>query len=291
MSEDTEEAGLPPSDAFGILGNDVRIAVLRALVDGVEEVPASFSALREAVGVSDSGRFNYHLQQLTDHFVEHDADAGGYRLRYPGRKVARAVLAGTFTERAEMAPVPVEGACHACGDERLVAEYADERFTIECDACAEPVVAVPFPPSAVSSRSPESVPEAFDRWSTRQAGLDAEGVCSECAGRMEGSVTTEAGGSLGFEALARFECTVCRRSGVVSFGGVALQRPEVLAFHHRRDVFPFERPYWTVPQLVTDEYTTIESRDPWRISVEFPVAGDVLEAELDGSLNVETRVR
>jgi DNA-binding transcriptional ArsR family regulator len=291
MADDAdEETGLSPAEAFAILGNGVRIAILRALVDGVEETPASFSALRDAVGIADSGRFNYHLQQLTDHFLEREA--GGYALRYPGRKVAHAVLAGTFNERAAMDPVSVEGACHACGAEALVAAYADERLTVECDACAEPVVLVPFPPSAVSSRPPEAVPAAFDRWSTRQAALATDGVCPDCAGSTEGAVTTEAGDSLGFEALARFECTVCRRSGVLSFGGVALQHPEVLAFHHRRDEFPLDRPYWTVPQFVTDEHTTIESRDPWRVRVEFPVAGDVLEARVDGSLDVvATRVR
>lgn len=60
-------AGLSPDDAFGLLGNETRLAILQALGDAAD--PLSFSELRDRVWVSDSGQFNYHLDQLTGPFV------------------------------------------------------------------------------------------------------------------------------------------------------------------------------------------------------------------------------
>ncbi|MFB6135366.1 MAG: helix-turn-helix domain-containing protein [Halobacteriaceae archaeon] len=279
---------LDPAEAFDAVGNEVRIDILGAL-GGSGGGPLSFSELRDAVGTSDSGRFNYHLQELTGHFVERGD--GGYSLRYPGWKVAYAVLAGTFNERAHMDPVAVEGECHSCGAAALVAAYEDERFSVRCESCANLVLEVPFPPSAVADRDPEAVVDAFDRWSTSQARLASDGVCPECAGEMVGSVRTDVPDGFDHEALAEFACTVCRRHAVMTFGAVAIHHPSVLAFYHRRDESPRRRPYWTVPQVVTDRYTDVTSTDPWRVRVEFAAAGDVLETELDGTADVvETTV-
>jgi hypothetical protein len=44
-----------------------------------EENAVSFSELRDRVGTRDSGQFNYHLDQLTGHFIR--ATDSGYELR------------------------------------------------------------------------------------------------------------------------------------------------------------------------------------------------------------------
>lgn len=46
--------------------------------DNTGETPLSFSALRETVDIRDSGRFPYHLQELTGHLLIHSTD--GYSL-------------------------------------------------------------------------------------------------------------------------------------------------------------------------------------------------------------------
>lgn len=57
-----------PTDAFGVLGNDTRVAILEALAEATEpgygQQAVRFSDIRERVGVDDSGRLNYHLDKL-----------------------------------------------------------------------------------------------------------------------------------------------------------------------------------------------------------------------------------
>ena len=69
-----------PVETFSLLANEDRLAILKTIVRADErgETPCSFSALREAVDIRDSGRFSYHLQELTGHFLTHSAD--GYSL-------------------------------------------------------------------------------------------------------------------------------------------------------------------------------------------------------------------
>jgi hypothetical protein len=69
-----------PVETFPLLANEDRLAILEAVVRADERgaTPLSFSSLREAVDIRDSGRFSYHLQELTGHFLTHSAD--GYSL-------------------------------------------------------------------------------------------------------------------------------------------------------------------------------------------------------------------
>ena len=69
-----------PVETFSLLANEDRLAILKAVIQAAEggETPLSFSTLREMVDIRDSGRFSYHLQELTAHFLTHSAD--GYSL-------------------------------------------------------------------------------------------------------------------------------------------------------------------------------------------------------------------
>jgi DNA-binding transcriptional ArsR family regulator len=81
VCESTDCAGeSEPVETFSLLANEDRLAILKAVVHADErgETPLSFSTLREAVDIRDSGRFSYHLRELTDHFLTHSAD--GYSL-------------------------------------------------------------------------------------------------------------------------------------------------------------------------------------------------------------------
>lgn len=69
-----------PVETFSLLANEDRLAILAALVRAHRrgETPLSFSGLRERVGIRDSGRFAYHLRELTGHLVARSPD--GYTL-------------------------------------------------------------------------------------------------------------------------------------------------------------------------------------------------------------------
>lgn len=69
-----------PVETFSLLANADRLVILKAVVqaDKRGETPLSFSSLREMVDIRDSGRFPYHLRELTGHFLTRSAD--GYSL-------------------------------------------------------------------------------------------------------------------------------------------------------------------------------------------------------------------
>ena len=177
--------GLAPADAFALLGNDTRIEILQALLEaGADEEPVAFSTLYDHVDIDDSAHFNYHLKQLTDHFVRRTDE--GYEFRYPGWKVVRAVFAGTFTDRTSLDPFDAPGTCYDC-DAPLQARYGDDLLTIECADCGVVHVCYSFPrvgsttgrprsfssPSTITSgtttvsRQTASVPSAWAGWRRR----------------------------------------------------------------------------------------------------------------------------
>jgi DNA-directed RNA polymerase subunit RPC12/RpoP len=187
--------------------------------------------------------------------------------------------------------VSVRGTCLECGESTLTASYEAERFGVDCDACGARVVRAQAPPSLVDSRPPAEAVAAFDRWSRAEAERALEGLCPECGGPTDPTVDPDPSMER-FDALPRLECPVCGKRVVVSFGSVAARDPTLRAFLDRHGVDLRERPYWAVSQLVSGEYTTVESRDPWRVRVSFPADGETCDVTVDGSLSVvETTVR
>ncbi|MCH7660071.1 MAG: helix-turn-helix transcriptional regulator [Euryarchaeota archaeon] len=78
---------IPPEEAFALLGNETRVAIIREL--GTADDPRSFSDLHAAVGVRDSGGFNYHLQKLVGSFVRRTDE--GYELSGAGERIHESV--------------------------------------------------------------------------------------------------------------------------------------------------------------------------------------------------------
>lgn len=109
MSDDAEGSADDPTEPLEVLGNELRMDVLRTLADADE--PLTFTELREAVGVRDTGRFNYHLTRLCRYFVRETTD--GYELGHAGNRV---IAAGKVPEDPASTGEPVEQ-CPVCGEE------------------------------------------------------------------------------------------------------------------------------------------------------------------------------
>lgn len=89
-SLDRGQGELDPStlaDEFAALTDPTRVAILQTLA---REAPLEYTALREAVGVRDKGRFNYHLRQLERYL---DRGSGDYRLSSAGERVVEHAIA------------------------------------------------------------------------------------------------------------------------------------------------------------------------------------------------------
>jgi hypothetical protein len=75
--------GDSPTDPLEVLGNELRMSMLRELAEA--DRPLSFSELRKRVDVRDSGKFNYHLTRLCEYFVRQTD--GRYELGHAGSRV------------------------------------------------------------------------------------------------------------------------------------------------------------------------------------------------------------
>jgi len=280
-ADDSSGDTVAPAEAFSVVASETRLEILEALWRA--EGPVAFSTLFEAVPLSDSGQFNYHLQQLTDQFVVDDDE--GYRLRRAGAQVIRALRAGTFTRAPDLDPFPVEGACTRCGG-GLRAHYTDEAFAVRCADCGKAHGEYPFPPGGLADRDDGEVAQAFAERVRHLHCLAADGVCPACAGRMETTITRDGDCCLDVSVRAEFRCARCRHELCSPVGLSLLDNSAVAAFYEEHGVDLASRPYWTLPWCVDDEYATVESTDPWRVEVRVPVADEALHVTLDGDLTV-----
>src|SRR6056297_2984300 len=176
MSEDAEAA-------FAAVADELRVRILRELWDADE--PLSFSELRERVGVRDSGRFNYHLGELRGRFVEKAEDAGGYDLRFAGRKLVGGLHSGAYTEEAApVGPQPVEGSCVACGGD-LEAVYEDQVGKVDCTDCEVTLIQTGVPPAFVDGRE-DDLAGAVDGYVRTTSRSFLDGFCPTCSGTTAG---------------------------------------------------------------------------------------------------------
>jgi|AntDeeMetagen285_2_1112576.scaffolds.fasta_scaffold01465_8 ssDNA-binding Zn-finger/Zn-ribbon topoisomerase 1 len=288
MSEalvDREFGGLPeeidPSDAFALLGNELRIDILRAMwaEDGG---PIAFSELYGAVGVDDSAQFNYHLKKLTDHFVRHTDD--GYELRHSGEKVIQAVLAGSFTGHPQTT-IDTGDPCTQCGTE-LVAIYADEQLCIQCPECEHEHGKYSFPPGGLIDRTDEEVLRAFDQRVRHLHCLAKDGVCPECNGRMRTTIEREGDCCLSASVRVEHVCDYCQHSLCSALGLGLLDQSSVVAFYDGHGIDLAATPYWQLKWCVSDDPVTVRSHDPRRVAVDLTVDDDTMTVVLDEDLEI-----
>jgi len=273
------------ADAFALVGNEHRAAILRALLaahaDDEAPYPTPFAVLRERAGVDVSAQFAYHLDELVGSMVARTGD--GYRLRYAGWKAAAALAAGTYVTQPAFGPTGVDGACPHCDASALHASYGDAWLTVACHGCERVLARYPFPPGAAAARlenaGVEGLLDAFDRRVRSHFALAVDGVCPECAGRTTRSLATAErpdstdtrGDGHPLEAIA--DCEQCGNHLTLPVGCVLLGAPAVLARAAVTDVGRLNRPFWQVPELVDDAHVTRTGDDPLEATVSIP-AGD-----------------
>lgn len=282
--ENSGEQPLAPADAFALLGNDTRMAILQGMVCG-EKVcePISFSELYREVDVEDSSKFNYHLGKLTDHFIRQTDE--GYLFRYPGQQVVQAVFAGRFNGRAWLDEFETGGQCYDCGGP-LQAWYADEVLSVECADCGARHVRHPFPPGALDDRTPDELLEAFNHYVRHHYCLAADGVCPECMGKVETALAPGSEDLLGLDIRVDHVCERCHNWLYSAIGLNLLDNPDVLIFHAQRGIDLTAEPFWHFDWCVSDKHTTVLSEDPLRVRIVVPCEGDELRITLNKELTV-----
>ncbi|WP_115863030.1 DUF7351 domain-containing protein [Halorussus litoreus] len=301
---DPEVESGDPSDAFEALGNEVRMAVLRALVDAESEESddatddhdvsgrtMTFSELFEASPADTTAGFAYHLRQLTDSFLHKTGEEGDrYALTYAGLQVARAILAGTYTERVSFGPVPTGDPCPLCEDGALAATCEANYVAVACADCERTVLTLPFPPSARRDRDPAHLLDAFDRHHRHRLSTMSDGICPECAATMDASlarppesVTERLPDAEADRAQVRLDCAQCGCRLHCPVTLAVLEHPAVIAFFHDHQRNVRDRPIWNVG---SEWRETVVSEDPWCVRVSVALGEEVLGLFVAGDCSV-----
>jgi hypothetical protein len=286
--------------AFGLIADETRIAILLELwenrIDGNPVV--GFSDLRRAVGVRDSGGFNYHLDRLRPRLVR-KVD-GGYTLSYAGSQVVTAAASGVLTVEDDDTDPVVVGDCLRCGGE-VAAEFGTGTVRIDCRDCGALTGEFDAPPNLVEATDDQRLPALlWDYWGTqfRQA---VRGFCPYCGGRTtvedplgpEDSSLAEAGGDERERDDGRdvsvvvYVCEGCRARIHAGLMQVLVDHAATLAFCFEHGFDPRETPSWD-PGLepLLDYESDVVAEDPLRVEATLSVADDALVLELDDEMNV-----
>ena len=297
MSEEEFDRGT----ALSLLADENRVRIIEELGDATVSpdtgIPSlSYAELQSRVGIRDSGRFNYHLTKLLGNYVA--KGEAGYRLRWPGMVLYRALVAGLLTGEADRSidPIPVGVDCYRCG-EPIEGHLYETLFRVRCSACEANYADIYVPPRGLVEKEPNEMLETVHRRSRTVLDAMSSGQCPWCAAEVAVEVR-EGDGLLpslhdtrDLEAYAVFRCTNCTGFHYTPVSQVLLYHPAAIAFYHDHGRDLTAVPKWELRWAVTDETTEVLDRNPWRFRVRVPLAGETLVAEIDGHLDVaESRV-
>ena len=309
---ETVSAGERATEAFELLADETRLAILVALWERYEPFDrgggARFSELRARVGTADSGRFSYHLDRLEGHFVESDGDGDGYRLTDAGLAFVRSVIAGAGIEDPELAPAEVDAACALCGG-RVEVAYERGWVYVRCTDCEGlwrddggrdgQLAKFSLHPAGLVDRTPGELYAAG--WVSTFQKLYAmiEGICPTCSGRVERSLDVcgdhDPDGRCRNcgrrnRTVARMRCTVCKEWVRTTLGGVAAYHPAVVGFcyDHGLELQYGFNDLARIRERLERGGSAVEllSVEPPRVRVTTELDGEEVRLEIDEDLTV-----
>lgn len=308
-------AGPHATQAFALLSNETRLAILLALWEAHEPHTAEgvvpFSDLRDRVGTPDSGQFNYHLGQLENRFIRKTED--GYVLRRSGLKLIQSIISGTGIEEPTLERTRIDASCKFCGSTTEITYKNGYVYQVcsECSGIAEMGDGHPqgvisgwtFEPTGNQGRSAEEVFTASSIKNYARIAMRFEEICPECSGPVEWSMelcdnhqasSDEPCSNCGRErpVVVRETCTVCKSSGQGSPGIKVLFHPAVVAFYYDHGIeigFTGDTTFQDVIRtldLVESFDEEVVSMDPPRIRITVSHQNDELSLLLDENMTV-----
>lgn len=304
------EKTLAPDDAFAVLGNGTRMEILQALAE--TDDPMSFSGLYEQVDVHDTGQFNYHFDQLTDHFVRRTDR--GYELQRAGERVIEAIVSGAVTEHSVIEPTPVEWPCYRCGAPTTMS-YQQEWVALSCTECpgiygGESVEderapneqldhgyngGLSLPSAALEGRTPSEVLRAAWHWDALERLALATGTCPRCSAAVEYSIHIcqdhdAADGpceECGTHRMLTKEttCPNCPFAVRGSLVNAFIANTDLIAFLTAHGYNPIT-PTADYARMMRDHEEELLSTDPFQAQFTWTIDGDNISITVDEDVNV-----
>lgn len=301
------------TEAFSLLGDETRLAILLALYEEHEPYAADnavpFSRILDRVNCDDPGNLSYHLEKLDGQFVSQRTDRGGYELQLPGLSLVRTIIAGAGIDDITRGPADIDQMCPFC-EANTTVQYRDGLIVWACTECAGaapestetggPLSLVPFEPAGVADRTAEELRSASVAALMRKARSLFDGLCPTCSGPVEGGLKLcsnhQASGVCEqcghqYANRARFECRICSDYGTTLPKRLALFHPTVVSFYDDHDVSIRVRAddyeaAKRVHDLMDDHAESVVSEDPPRVAVTVEYAGDEIRLTFDETVHV-----
>jgi DNA-binding transcriptional ArsR family regulator len=267
------------TEAFGLLADETRLRILLALAEagamadfeGPESM--SFGELRRAVGVEDTGRFNYHLGKLRDHFV-HKSEAG-YTLSYAGYRVTTDVASGVYHGESPTLAAETDVPCLLSECERMMAvTYEDGFVTLSCPEDDHPTTfQTALPPNAAVGRDPLALLTIATRDARHMIEELQAGTCPFCWSSVQARICADE--PLDGGPALTVECENCWLDLMSPVTVLAVHHPAVQTAYAAADYALDETPYLAYPFVRRPACATIRDRDPLRVTVDTDPDGDV----------------
>lgn len=307
------------TEAFSLLGNETRLAILLALweaqtpraeesVDPVPDTSLSFSELRDRVGMEDSSQFNYHLDRLAGIFVE--SSDGGYELLPAGNRLVRTIVASAGFDDVSLETREIDLSCWHCGSPTAIT-YQNQRLYHVCTECSgsfdlsdkhPPNVLAGYlsNPAALTDRPPEEIYTAAATNVFHDFGKRAAGICPDCTGPIESRLRVcedhqppDVGqcpncGSRPL-SVAQFACPVCGHRATQSVQAYTGHHPAMIAFAWQLGFHIYRRDPETIEWLARIKHEAEEelvSEDPPRVRITFRAEDHGLQMTYDEELAV-----
>lgn len=253
----------PPIDElFGVLGHPIRVEILAALLEDWQAAytePVSYATLMDGVDMTDSGKFNYHLQQLLGVYV-HSVESG-YVPTAAGTALRRAVIAHRPDRDDTPRQIAVDSTCPAC-DAELIGVHERGFLSIECRSCETWAgLSYTFPQNGLAARSDERVLEAFRDRYRRHLELARSGQCPFCAATTTVTADADAVGS--GEHTAEIACDTCSFRVGSDIAPLLLGAPRVIGVLRDCGIAPGQY-QWDLPEFPARPC----ARDPLRVRIE-----------------------
>jgi ssDNA-binding Zn-finger/Zn-ribbon topoisomerase 1 len=300
-------------EAFRLVGDETRLAILLALWDAYDRPDAadnalSFSALFSRVQYNDRGNFRYHLRQLEGQYVRRTND-DKYELRHTGLKLVQTVISGAGVRDTEVKRAEIDRTCELCGTQTAI-RYEDGIAFHVCTNCEGKTSiqefpngylnSVAFPPAGVPDREPDELIAAAEIVAYRKMRTMFQGVCATCSGpvtaRLELCTDHQRDGTCEHcgrkdAVLAAFRCQTCKDSHAAPPSVLSVFHPAVVAFYYDHGVsIRWHAEEFDGLTLVGDYEPEFEqeivSEEPSRVTVTISLDGDELSLTFDESVSI-----
>ena len=312
FTPDIDLDGLSPDEAFAVLGNEIRLDIIRVLwhadathkYDDVSDIAAtmSFSELRRRVDIDDNGQFNYHLSQLAPQFVRQTEE--GYRLSGAGKQIARTVIAVSGMEDLDFS-ADLEQNCPLC-EAPMNARYEDQWLRISCTECdglfgdkapQGSVFYSSYPAAGLTDRSPdEALATGFYRCMLDITYMMRD-VCRECAGSISASVSVcdahriQEGKPCSrcgtrFPVWVEQRCDTCGLAKRLPVEAFVMGLTPVIGFLDDQGIDILAPSFDEVVHLLQNRFETTFTEEPFRVSVNIEGEAETLSVSLDDDMSV-----